>query len=106
MFPDGPTVTNVLPPYVTPLNVLEILLPLLVVLTLVYVVPSVDLRKVPDVPTATNNPLETVVVSSVVVVCSSFSLQEIIVKIKRYMERIMSICFIKFPKSGLGEPNI
>ena len=26
--PDGPTVTNVLPPYVTPLNELEILLPL------------------------------------------------------------------------------
>ncbi len=53
------------------------------VFTLVHVVPSVDLRKVPDSPTATNNPLEMMVLLSLVVACSSFSLQAIIVKIKK-----------------------
>ena len=45
-------------------------------------------------------------VVSVVVVCSSFSLQEKMVKIKRKRERIMSICLTRFPIVCLGEPNI
>ena len=32
-------------------------------------------------------------------------LQEMIVKLKRNMEKMMSICLTRFPKSGLGEPN-
>ena len=32
--------------------------------------------------------------------------QEMIVRLKRNMERIMSICLTWFPISGLGEPNI
>jgi len=32
--------------------------------------------------------------------------QEMMVKLKRSMERIMSICLTWFPISGLGEPNI
>ena len=53
------------------------------------------------------------VVSSVVVVLSVLFepsslllLQEMIVRLKRKRERIMSICLTKFPISGLGEPNI
>ena len=33
-------------------------------------------------------------------------LQEMMVKLKRIMERMMSRYFTKFPISGLGEPNI
>ena len=47
-----------------------------------------------------------VVVSSVVVICSSFSPQEKMVKIKRKREKMMSRYFTKFPFGGLGEPNI
>ena len=51
---------------------------------------------------------------SVVVVLSSvveedvllFLAHEITVRLKRKRERIMSRCFIKFPFSELGEPNI
>ena len=32
--------------------------------------------------------------------------QEMIVRLKRNMERIMSICLTWFPISSLGEPNI
>ena len=32
-------------------------------------------------------------------------LQEMTVKLKRNMERMMSICLTRFPISGLGEPN-
>ena len=33
-------------------------------------------------------------------------LQEMKVKLKRNMEKMMSICLKRFPISGLGEPNI
>ena len=64
-------------------------------------VPSEEVRMVPELPTETNNPLEVVVVED-----SSFSLQEKMMKLKRKRERIMSICLTWFPISGLGEPNI
>ena len=55
-----------------------------------------------------------VVSSSVVVVLSLvvdapsslLLLQEMIVRLKRNMEKMMSICLTWFPKSSLGEPNI
>ena len=68
----------------------------------VHVIPSEEVRMVPELPTETNNGLEVVGV----VEDSSFSLQEKMMKLKRKRERIMSICFTKFPISGLGEPNI
>ena len=37
---------------------------------------------------------------------SSFLEQEMMVKLKRNMEKMMSRCFTWFPISGLGEPNI
>ena len=36
----------------------------------------------------------------------SLLLQEMMVKLKRNMEKMMSRCFTWFPISGLGEPNI
>ena len=62
----------------------------------VQVVPSVEVRMVPELPTETNNGLEVVVVVVVAVesVDSSFSPQEKITKLKRNMKRIMSICLI------------
>ena len=36
----------------------------------------------------------------------SLLLHEMIVRIKRKRERMMSICLTRFPISGLGEPNI
>ena len=69
-------------------------------------VPSDEVRMVPESPTDTNNPLE-LVVSSVVVVVPEFSvdssfssLQEMTVKLKRKRERIMSRCFTWFPFDG------
>jgi hypothetical protein len=50
-----------------------------------------------------------VVVSSVVVVVSSVLLSlahEMMVRLKRNIEIMMSRCFTKFPFSELGEPNI
>ena len=44
------------------------------------------------------------VVSVVVVV--SFLAHEMMVKLKRRIERMMSRCFTWFPISGLGEPNV
>ena len=50
---------------------------------------------------------EVVVVLTVVeVVFSSFSPQEMMVRLKRNMEKMRSICLTWFPISGLGEPNI
>ena len=37
---------------------------------------------------------------------SSFFAQEMTVRLKRNMEKIMSICLTWFPISGLGEPKI
>ena len=54
---------------------------------------------VPEEPTLTNNPVELVEPSSLL-------LQEMKVKLKRNMERMMSRCLTWFPISGLGEPNI
>ena len=60
----------------------------------VQVVPSEEVSIVPDEPTATYNPLLMVVVE--LLDDSSFSPQEIKVKQKRSMERIMNICLIWF----------
>ena len=67
---------------------------------------------VPELPTETNNGLEVVVAvesvdsSAVESVDSSFSPQEMTVKLKSKRERIMSICLTWFPISGLGEPKL
>ena len=52
--------------------------------------------------------LSVVVVLSVVVDAPSslLLLQEMIVRLKRNMEKMMSICLTWFPKSGLGEPYL
>ena len=60
----------------------------------VQVVPSFEVRMVPELPTETNNRLEVVV--AVESVDSSFSPQEMTVKLKSKRERIMSICLIWF----------
>ena len=73
---------------------------------------DVEVRIVPDVPTATNFPLEDEdeeedeVVEVVEEPLSLLLLQEIMVRLKRDMEKMMSICLTWFPISGLGEPNI
>ena len=75
-------------------------------------VPSEEVRMVPDSPTVTNNPLEvsvlSVVVLSVFVVLDELldEVQDMEMKLKRNRERMMSICLTWFPISGLGEPNI
>jgi len=73
---------------------------------LVQEVPSGEVMMVPEFPTPTNNTLEVVVELSVVVVVDLLLLQEMMVKLKRSMETMMSICLTWFPISGLGEPNI
>ena len=67
-------------------------------------VPSGEVRMVPEVPTPTINTL--VVELSVVVVVDLLLLQEMMVKLKRRIERMMSRCFNWFPISGLGEPKL
>jgi len=47
-----------------------------------------------------------VVDSSFSAVDSSFSAQEMMARLKRNMEKMMSICLTWFPIIGLGEPNI
>ena len=64
---------------------------------LVQEVPSGEVRMVPEFPTPTNNTLELVVELSVVVVVDLLLLQEMMVKLKRRMERMMSRCFTWFP---------
>ena len=50
---------------------------------------------------------EVVVVLTVVeVVFSSFSPQEMMVRLKRNMEKMRSICLTWFPISGLGKPKL
>jgi hypothetical protein len=69
----------------------------------VHVDASDEVRMIPLSPTATNNPLEVVVVLSVVVeeeLVISFFAQEMTVKLKRKRERIMSRCFTWFPIGG------
>ena len=62
---------------------------------LVHEFPSGEVRMVPEFPTPTINTL--VVELSVVVVVDLLLLQEMMVKLKRRMERIMSRCFNWFP---------
>jgi len=74
------------------------------------VVPPDEVTMVPAVPTPTNNPLEVVVVvlslSVVVAEPSSLLLQEMIVRLKRNRERMMSRCFTWFPLVDLEESEI
>ena len=62
----------------------------------VQVVPSVEVRMVPELPTETNNGLEVVVVVVVAVesVDSSFSAQEMTVRLKREIRKMCKILFI------------
>ena len=87
--PEYPATTKVLLPYATALSfsvVPEVLLS--------HEIPSDEVRIVPALPTATNNGLEVVVVV-VSVVDSSFSPQEMIVRLKRDM-RIMYKIYSSF----------
>jgi len=72
----------------------------------VHEIPSEEVRMVPSQPTVTNNPV--VVVLSVLVVLDELldEVQDMEMKLKRNIERIMSICLTCFPISGIGEPNI
>ena len=103
MVPDQPTVTKVLFPYATALRLIEV-----PEVCVVQVVPSDEVNKVPSAPTATYNPLDVVVVLSVVVLLSSllFLAQEMTVKLKRNMERMISRFFTWVPFGSLEEPNI
>ena len=69
----------------------------------VHVVPSEEVRMVPESPNVTNNP---VVVELSVLVVLSLLLQEMKEKLKRSKERMISRCFNWFPISGLGEPKL
>ena len=53
-------------------------------------VPSEEVRMVPEEPTLTNNPVELVEPSSLL-------LQEMKVKLKRNTEKMISMCFTWFP---------
>ena len=97
--PEYPATTKVLLPYATALSfsvVPEVLLS--------HEIPSDEVRIVPALPTATNNGLDVVVV----VLLSSllFLAQEMTVKLKRNMERMISRFFTWFPISGLEEPKL
>ena len=112
MVPDTPPVTKSPFPYVTSQSLSdapEVLLS--------QVVPSEEVRMVPESPTVTNNPVEVVVLSvvvlSVVVLSvllepsSLLLLQEMKVELKRRrIERRISRYFTKFPISGLGKPKL
>ena len=63
-------------------------------------VPSGEVRMVPDSPTVTNNPVELVISSSLLL------LQDMEMKLKRNMEKMISRCLTWFPISGLGEPKL
>ena len=72
--------------------------------------PSDEVTMVPEFPTPTNNPLEVVVVVVLSLVVDAPSslllLQEMTVKLKRNMEKMMSICLTWVPISGLGKPKL
>ena len=57
-------------------------------------VASAEVRIVPVIPTATYNPLEVVVVVAVESVDSSFSAQEMTVRLKREIRKMCKILFI------------
>ena len=89
--PEKPTTTKVLFPYAPPLSfsvVPEVLE--------VHVVPSEEVIIVPLSPTATNNGVEVVVVVAVESVDSSFSPQEMTVRLKRDMRITDMRFFIMF----------
>ena len=93
MVPESPTVTISPFPLVTPMrysDVPEVLS--------VQVVPSEEVRMVPFQPTVTND----TVVLSVLVVLDVLLLQEMMVKLKRNNEKMMSRCLTWFPIGGLG----
>ena len=60
----------------------------------VHVVPSGEVRMVPELPTAKNNGLDVVVVLSVVVLVSLLLLQEMTVRLKRDMRIMYKTLFI------------
>ena len=62
-------------------------------------VPSEEVRMVPEEPTLTNNPVELVEPSSLL-------LQEMKVKLKRNTEKMISMCFTWFHINGLGKPKL
>ena len=97
--PEKPTTTKVLFPYATALRLFEV-----PEVCAVQFAPSDEVSKVPSAPTATNNGLEVVVVLSVVVLLSSllFLAHEMTVRLKRNMEKMMSICLPWYPFVGLG----
>ena len=105
IFPELTTATKVLFPNPTPL-----ILPSVGEMALSQVVPlSVDLTMFPELPANTNTlePEEVLVVSSVVVDAveeppSLLRPQEMTVRPKRNIEKMMSICFTWFPIGGLG----
>ena len=105
--PESPTATKVLFAKVTPYNHFEV-----PEVLDVHKVPSEDVRIIPESPTETNNGLEVVVAiesvdsSAVESVDSSFSPHEMIVKLKRKREKMMSICLTRVPISGLGKPKL
>ena len=74
----------------------------------VHVVPSEEVRIVPLSPTLTKNPVEVVVELSVLVVLDELldEVQDMEMKLKRNMEKMMSICLTWFPISGLGKPKL
>ena len=108
MVPDTPPVTKSPFPYVTSQSLSdapEVLLS--------QVVPSEEVRMVPESPTVTNNPVEVVVLSvvvlSVLVVLDVLldEEQDMEMKLKRRREmRMSSRCFTWFPISGLGKPKL
>ena len=70
-------------------------------------VPKIAVVEVVEVLSVVLVSSSEVVVSSLVVDAPSSLLlaQEMMVRLKRNMERIMSICLTWFPIGGLGEPN-
>jgi len=94
MVPKKPTVTKSPFPEVTPLRYFDV-----PEVLLVHEVPSGEVMMVPEFPTPTNNTLEVVVELSVVVGVDLLLLQEMMVKLKRRMERMMRVCFTWFPIS-------
>jgi hypothetical protein len=91
--PEKPTTTKVLFPYATALRLLEV-----PEVCAVQFAPSDDVSKVPSAPTATYNPLDVVVVLSVVVLLSSllFLAQEMTVRLKREIRKMYKTLFIFF----------
>ena len=92
MVPDTPPVTKSPFPYVTSQSLSdapEVLLS--------QVVPSEEVRMVPKTPTVTNNPVEVELSVLVVLDVLLDEVQDMEMKLKRNIERMMSICLTWFP---------